>query len=83
MRLRFWTDSLNRLYDRNAKTAIPEHPVIYELNQVFPLTHYFKIFFFFGAHLFDSFADSEQSQSKETPLTKAHPSKTKNVEHDV
>lgn len=38
MRLRFWTDSLNRLYDQDAKTAIPEHPVIYELNRVFQLT---------------------------------------------
>lgn len=30
-----------------------------------------------------SVIDSERTQSEETPLTKAHPSKTKNDEHDV
>lgn len=34
MRFRFWTDALNRIYNKEAKTAIPEHPVIYELNRV-------------------------------------------------
>lgn len=34
MRLRFWSDALNQIYDKDKTKPIPAHPVIYEVNNV-------------------------------------------------
>lgn len=34
MRLRFWSDALNKIYDKEKNKSIPDHPVIYEVNNV-------------------------------------------------
>lgn len=34
MRLRFWSDALNKIYDKEKNKTIPDHPVIYEVNNV-------------------------------------------------
>lgn len=34
MRLKFWSDSLNKIYDKDKSKPLPEHPVIYEVADV-------------------------------------------------
>lgn len=34
MRLRFWSDALNKIYDKEKDKSIPDHPVISEVNNV-------------------------------------------------
>lgn len=34
MRLQFWNDAVNKVYDKDKSKPIPEHPVILEVNNV-------------------------------------------------
>lgn len=34
MRLKFWYDAINKVYDKDKSKKLPEHPVIYEVNNV-------------------------------------------------
>lgn len=34
MRLRFWTDAIEKIYEKNRSKRLPEHPAILELNNV-------------------------------------------------
>lgn len=34
MRLKFWHDAINMVYDKDKSKKLPEHPVIYEVNNV-------------------------------------------------
>lgn len=34
MRLKFWHDAINKVYEKDKSKKLPEHPVIYEVNNV-------------------------------------------------
>lgn len=34
LRLKFWYDALDKIYDKNKERILPDHPVIQELNHV-------------------------------------------------
>lgn len=34
MRLHFWNDAIEKIYDKNRTKKLPEHPVIHEMNNV-------------------------------------------------
>lgn len=34
LRLKFWYDALDKIYEKNSEKILPEHPVIQELNNV-------------------------------------------------
>lgn len=53
MRLRFWSDALNKIYDKEKNKTIPDHPVIYEVNNVscmIQITNYLDFAFIWILH---------------------------------